>query len=69
MYKRQISHLAHSTPVDYRFSSTDFNSYNAISYSAGSPQRINGQFKASDSYGLGVELDFTKLGKPEFIIS
>ena len=32
-------------------------------------QRINGQFKASDSYGLGVELDFTKLGKPEFIIS
>ena len=64
-----ISHLAHSTPVDYRFSSTDFNSYNAISYSEGSPQRINGQFKASDSYGLGVELDFTKLGKPEFIIS
>ena len=64
-----ISHLAHSTPVDYRFSSTDFNSYNAISYSEGSPQRINGQFKASDSYGLGVVLDFTKLGKPKFIIS
>ena len=41
----------------------------AINYSEGSPQRINGQFKASDSYGLGVELDFTKLGKPEFIIT
>ena len=64
-----ISHLAHSTPVDYRFSSTDFNSYNAISYSEGSPKRINGKFKASDNFGLGVELDFEKLGKPEFIIN
>ena len=64
-----ISHLAHSTPEDYRFSSTDFNSYNAISYSEGSPRRINGQFKASDSYGLGVQLDFKKLGEPVFIIS
>ncbi len=64
-----ISHLAHSTPEKFRFSSTDFNSYNSFSYSEGSPQRIDGKMTASDSYGLGVELDFSKLGEPEFVIS
>ena len=64
-----ISHLAHSTPEKYRFSSTDFNSYNSFSYSEGSPQRINGKMKASDSYGLGVELDFSKIVEPEFVIN
>ena len=64
-----ISHLAHSTPEKFRFSSTDFNSYNSFSYSEGSPQRIDGKMKASDSYGLGVELDFSKIGEPEFVIS
>ena len=64
-----ISHLAHSTPQKFRFSSTDFNSYNSISYTEGSPKRIDGKFSASDSFGLGVELDFSKLGEPEFVIS
>ena len=64
-----ISHLAHSTPEKFRFSSTDFNSYNSFSYSEGSPQRIDGKMKASDSYGLGVELDFSKIGEPEFVIN
>ena len=64
-----ISHLAHSTPEKFRFSSTDFNSYNSFSYTEGSPKRIDGKMKASDSYGLGVELDFAKIGEPEFIIS
>ena len=64
-----ISHLAHSTPEKYRFSSTDFNSYNSLSYSEGSPKRIDGKMSASDSFGLGVNLDFSKLGKPEFVIS
>mgnify|MGYP001162800459 CR=1 FL=1 len=44
------------------FSSTDFNSYNAISYSEGSPKRIDGKFKASDNFGLGVDLDFESHG-------
>ena len=64
-----ISHLAHSTPEKFRFSSTDFNSYNSFNYSEGSPKRIDGKMKASDNYGLGVELDFTKIGEPEFVIS
>ena len=34
-----IAHLAHSTPEKFRFSSTDFNSYNTLSYSIGSPKR------------------------------
>ena len=64
-----ISHLAHSTPEKFRFSSTDFNSYNSLSYTEGSPKRTDGRMRASDNYGLGVELDFSKLGKPEFIIN
>ena len=64
-----ISHLAHSTPEKFRFSSTDFNSYNSFSYSKGSPQRLDGKMKASDNYGLGIELDFSKIGEPEFVIS
>ena len=64
-----ISHLAHSTPEKFRFSSTDFNSYNSLSYTEGSPKRIEGKMQASDNYGLGVELDFSKLGEPEFIIN
>ena len=64
-----ISHLAHSTPEEFRFSSTAFNSYNSFSYTKGSPKRIDGKMKASDSFGLGVELDVSKIGEPEFVIS
>ena len=64
-----ISHLAHSTPENLRFSSTDFNSYNSFSYTEGSPKRIDGKIQASDAYGLGVEIDFSKLSDPEFVIN
>ena len=40
----------------------------SIPLKEGSPKRIDGKFSASDSFGLGVELDFSKLGKPEFVI-
>ena len=64
-----ISHLAHSTPEKFRFSSTDFNSYNTLSYSKGSPQRKNGSFIASDNYGLGLTINEKKIGKPIFTIN
>ena len=64
-----ISHLAHSTPEKFRFSSTDFNSYNSLNYTEGSPKRIDGKMSASDKYGLGVDLDFSKLGDFEFVIN
>ena len=63
-----ISHLAHSTPEKFRFSSTDFNSYNTISYSEGSPRRKNGTFTASDKEGLGLNINSKIIGKPVFII-
>ena len=64
-----ISHLAHSTPEKYRFSSTDFNSYNSFNYSKGSPQRKNGNFAASDNPGLGLTINEKKIGKPIFTIN
>jgi len=64
-----ISHLAHSTPEKFRFSSTDFNSYNTVNYSRGAPQRKNGSFIASNKNGLGIEVNEKKLGKPLFTIS
>ncbi len=49
-----IAHLAHSTPEEYRFTSTDFNSYVTVSTATGSPQRENGFMRASTAPGLGV---------------
>ena len=49
-----IAHLAHSTPEEYRFTSTDFNSYVTVSTADGAPKRINGFMEASFAPGLGV---------------
>src|ERR1043165_8208176 len=37
-----IAHLAHSTPEQFRFTSTDFNSYVTVSTGHGAPKRDNG---------------------------
>ena len=63
-----ISHLSHSTPEKFRFSSTDFNSYNTLSYSKNSPKRKEGKFSASNNPGLGLTVDLKKLGRPLFKI-
>ena len=42
-----IAHLAHSTPTEYLFTSTDFNSYVTRSIAHGAPQRKNGRLAAS----------------------
>ena len=49
-----IAHFAHSTPEAFRFTTTDFNSYNTVSNAVGAPQREQGFMKASESPGLGV---------------
>jgi L-alanine-DL-glutamate epimerase-like enolase superfamily enzyme len=49
-----IAHLAHSTPEEFRFTSTDFNSYVTISTATGAPQRDNGWLRASTAAGLGI---------------
>lgn len=50
-----IAHLAHSTPEEFRFTSTDFNSYVTVSNATGSPQRERGFMRASTAPGLGIE--------------
>ena len=61
-----IAHLAISTPVEYCFSATDFNSYGTVDIAAGAPVRVNGRMNASMEPGLGVTPDFNVLGKPVF---
>ncbi len=58
-----IAHLAHSTPEEFRFTSTDFNSYVTVSTATGAPQRVNGFMAASTSPGLGIEPKMNVLGK------
>ncbi len=58
-----IAHLAHSTPEEYRFTSTDFNSYNTVSNATGAPQRVEGYMQASEAAGLGIEPRFEVLGQ------
>ncbi len=49
-----IAHLAHSTPEEFRFTSTDFNSYVTVSTADGAPSRENGFMQASAEAGLGI---------------
>jgi L-alanine-DL-glutamate epimerase-like enolase superfamily enzyme len=49
-----IAHLAHSTPPELLFTSTDFNSYVTRSIAEGAPRRVNGRMSASLAPGLGV---------------
>jgi L-alanine-DL-glutamate epimerase-like enolase superfamily enzyme len=56
-----IAHLAHSTPPELLFTSTDFNSYVTVSTAEGAPQRRDGRMAAPSRPGLGVE------PRPEFI--
>jgi cis-L-3-hydroxyproline dehydratase len=59
-----IAHLAHSTPPEFLFSTTDFNSYVTVSTADGAPQRANGRMAASKSPGLGIKPKMGVLGKP-----
>ena len=58
-----IAHLAHSTPSELLFTSTDFNSYVTVSNATGAPQRVNGRMSASTEPGLGVQPRFELLGE------
>lgn len=58
-----IAHLAHSTPEEFRFTSTDFNSYVTVSTAHDAPQRQHGYMAASDKPGLGIRPKMDVLGK------
>jgi len=59
-----IAHLARSTPAEFCFSATDFNSYVTIDIASGAPERVDGRMTASDRPGLGVEPIADALGDP-----
>jgi cis-L-3-hydroxyproline dehydratase len=64
-----IAHLAHSTPTEFLFTATDFNSYNTVSTAEGAPQRANGRLAASLAPGLGVSPRPQFLRKPAVDVS
>ncbi|TXH32412.1 MAG: mandelate racemase [Rhodospirillaceae bacterium] len=64
-----IAHLARSTPEEFCFSATDFNSYGTVDIADGAPRRVNGFMTASDEPGLGVKPRFDVLGKPVVAMS
>lgn len=61
-----IAHLAHSTPPEYLFSVTDFNSYVTVSMAPDAPKRRHGRLAAPESPGLGIAPDASVLGPAVF---
>src|SRR5215204_5369510 len=59
-----IAHLAHSTPTELLFTTTDFNSYVTVSTAEGAPQRVNGRMAASTAPGLGIAPCMDVIGDP-----
>ncbi len=59
-----IAHLAHSTPPEFLFTSTDFNSYVTVDIADGAPKRSRGRMAASSDPGLGVRPIEDALGQP-----
>jgi len=57
-----IAHLAQSTPTEFLFTTTDFNSYVTVSTADGAPQRVNGRMAASKAPGLGIRPRMDVLG-------
>ena len=56
--------LPHSTPTEFLFTATDFNSYVTVTTADGAPQRNNGRMSAADKAGLGIAPKMNVLGKP-----
>ena len=63
-----IAHLAHSTPPQFLFTATDFNSYVTVSNAEGAPQRNHGRLAAGRLPGLGVTPRWEVLGDPALSI-
>jgi L-alanine-DL-glutamate epimerase-like enolase superfamily enzyme len=64
-----IAHLAHSTPPEFLFTSTDFNSYVTVSTAEGAPRRVEGRMAAPLVPGLGIGPRMDVLGEPVVVIS
>ena len=64
-----IAHLAHSTPTEYLFTSTDFNSYVTVSTAGGAPagRRPDGGLAIEPGLGIAPRMDV--LGQPAVVKS
>ena len=62
-----IAHLAHSTPPEFLFTATDFNSYVTVSIASDAPQRVLGRMAAPTAPGLGVTPRAEVLGEPVLV--
>jgi L-alanine-DL-glutamate epimerase-like enolase superfamily enzyme len=58
-----IAHLARSTPEEFLFSATDFNSYGTKDIATGAPKRHAGRITTSEAPGLGLVPIEAVLGK------
>jgi L-alanine-DL-glutamate epimerase-like enolase superfamily enzyme len=63
-----IAHLAHSTPPEFLFTATDFNSYVTISTAEGAPRRVEGRMAAPLVPGLGISPRMDVLGEPAVVV-
>ena len=63
-----IAHLAQSTPPEFLFTTTDFNSYVTVSTAHGAPQRRHGRMAASREPGLGIQPKMDVLGAPVVVV-
>jgi L-alanine-DL-glutamate epimerase-like enolase superfamily enzyme len=63
-----IAHLAHSTPPEFLFTATDFNSYVTVSIAEGAPRRVNGRLAAPTRPGLGISPRPEVLGAPVLVV-
>jgi len=63
-----IAHLAHSTPPEFLFTATDFNSYVTVSLADGAPRRCGGRLAAPTAPGLGVTPREEVLGAPVVVV-
>ncbi|MEX6505339.1 cis-3-hydroxy-L-proline dehydratase [Jiella sp. M17.18] len=64
-----IAHLALSTPAEFCFSATDFNSYGTRDIADGAPKRVDGFMTACDRPGLGVTPMIDGFGDPDICFS
>lgn len=64
-----IAHLARSTPEEFCFSATDFNSYGTRDIAGGAPKRVEGFMTASDEPGLGVTPLIETFGNPVLLVA
>ena len=58
-----IAHLAQSTPEEFSFSATDFNSYGTKDIAAGAPKRVDGRHARTERAGARDHAEVRRAGR------